>query len=160
MDKTVYPFIDSDKDAEVGDILDLTLYGGPHGIFFFNDIPRIRLNLFHAQRNPFFGNIDVQNYGIYHIADIQDLRWMSDLPGPGHFRHMNQSFHPLFHLDKRAVIRQTYNTPCNSHGNRVLFFGIAPWVRCQLFDTKGHPCLFLIKTQNLYFDLVSELVHF
>ena len=49
VNEPVYPFINSDKSPKIGNILDFPLNGGPHRIFFFDNIPRIRFNLLHAQ---------------------------------------------------------------------------------------------------------------
>ena len=46
MDKAVDPFINTDEDPKIGDILYPPLDGGPDGIFFSYDIPRIWFNLF------------------------------------------------------------------------------------------------------------------
>ena len=52
MHQTVDPLINPDEQTKVSNILDLSFNGGPHGVFFSNDIPWIWHHLFHAQRYP------------------------------------------------------------------------------------------------------------
>ena len=59
--QTVDTFIDTDKNAEIGNVLNFAFYGCAHRIFFTDDIPWIRNDLFHPQRNPSVVRPDIQN---------------------------------------------------------------------------------------------------
>ena len=73
MNKTVYSFINPDKNPKVGYILYLPLYGSPYRIFFFDHIPWIGFNLFHAKGDSLLGNIYIQDHSIHYPTDVQDL---------------------------------------------------------------------------------------
>ncbi len=70
MNKTVYPFINPDKNSKVSYIFYLSLYGSPYGIFFFDYIPWIWFNLFHAKGDTLPGNINIQDHSIHSPTDI------------------------------------------------------------------------------------------
>ena len=59
MDQTVYTFLDTDKNTEIGNILNLTFNNGANRIIIHNQIPGIGLQLLHAERNPFGININI-----------------------------------------------------------------------------------------------------
>jgi hypothetical protein len=82
VNKTVYTFINTDKNTKLGDVFYLTLDGGPDGIIFSDTIPRIRFKLLNAQRNPLFCRIDIQDHDLQVISDLQDLRRMVNFFGP------------------------------------------------------------------------------
>ena len=114
VDEAIYTFINPDKKSELSEIFNFSFNSSPDRVFFFNDIPGIGLNLLHAQGNSLFGNIHIQYKGIHHITNVHDLRGMSDLPGPGHLRDVNQSFHALLNLHKCTIICQTDDAALHS----------------------------------------------
>ena len=100
MDQAVNPVFNPDEDTKVGDVLDFPLDDSPDRIGFSDQIPRVGLHLFHAQRNAFGFGFDIEYHNFNLVAHGHDLGRMTGFLGPGHFRDMDQAFDALFQLDK------------------------------------------------------------
>ena len=68
VDQTVDAWLDLDKYTEVGDVADLATHDRSGGIALGDVLPRIGLELFHAQGYLLPFRIDVQDLHVDHLA--------------------------------------------------------------------------------------------
>ena len=79
MDQSVNPFLDADKHSKIGDVFDLAFDNGAGRIIFTDQIPGVRLQLFHAERDALGIHVDIEDdhLGLFPYAD--NLGWMPGL---------------------------------------------------------------------------------
>ncbi len=84
MYKAVDTFFDADKDTEVGDVPNSTLDDGSDWVCLLDDVPRVGLELTHAQADPLVLDIDTQNLGLDNRSHLDELGRVLDALVPGH----------------------------------------------------------------------------
>ena len=85
VDETIDAIFDADEETEIGDIADFALDDRADGVFFFEDFPRIRFGLFHAEANFLGFGIEAQDDDVDDIVDIDDAAGVFDATRPAHF---------------------------------------------------------------------------
>src|SRR5262249_41719829 len=86
----------------VGDVGDAALEACAHGIFSLNALPRIVLQLLHAERDAVGLVIDLDDLDLHLLADIEHLGRMID-PPPGDIGDVQQPIDAA-EIDERAVV--------------------------------------------------------
>src|SRR5215467_256832 len=160
MHQPIDTFVNAHKDTKVCHIADGTFDHTSDGIFFFRFLPRVRHHLFEPERDPPMTGIHIENYHLDILADLEELRGVSNLSRPRHFGDMNQPFDTAFQFNKRAVIHQADDLTLDPGTYRVFFRHRLPRVRGQLFHAERNSLLLRIKLQYNDFDLVSHLDDF
>ena len=111
MDKPIDALIQAYEGAEIGQAFDLALDLGPQRVLGFDQVPWVRRDLFHAERDLASRLIDIQHLGFHLIADRDNFRGMADFMRPGHLGDMDEPFDAGFKFDECAVIGQADDTP-------------------------------------------------
>src|SRR5207237_7134373 len=82
MDQPFDPRLQFDKGAVVGDVGDAALVLGARRVFEFDALPRIGLELLHAERDALGFRVEADDLDLDRLADIERLGGMVDAP-PG-----------------------------------------------------------------------------
>src|SRR5262245_1586418 len=94
--------LELDEGAVVGDVGDPALEPRADGIFRFDALPGIVLQLLHAERDAVGLVVDLDDIDLHLLADIEDLVRMVDAP-PGNVGDMQQAVDAA-EIDERAVV--------------------------------------------------------
>lgn len=160
MDKAVDAFFDTDKDTEVGDIADLANDLATEWVFFFELAPGVGFNLFHTEADTTVVDVDIEDNGFDHLADVDDLGGVFDAFGPGHFGDMDKTFDTFFDLDERAVIGEANDFASDAGSGGIASFGVVPWIFGDLFETEGNAFGVGVKLEDFDFDLIADVEAF
>ncbi len=115
MDKTINTLFNTDEDTKIGNIFNFSFNNRTNRIVIGNQIPWVRLKLFHTKRDPLGLSLDVEHHDFDLITDGNHLGWMTGFFRPGHFGYMNQALNTFFQFDKNTVI---------GNGNDLSFSGL------------------------------------
>ena len=108
MNKTFNAFFQLNKCTIIGDIGDLAAEFGANRIFRSNAFPRIRRQLFHAERDAVGFRIDFDDLDLNSVINIQNLRRVID-PTPTHIGHMQQAINARCQLNKCTIIGDVFD---------------------------------------------------
>ncbi len=84
MNQTVDTFINTNEDAEIGDVLDLAFDDCADREFLANDFPWVRLDLLEPQGDAAIRDIESQHDGFNFVTDCQQFVGVLDALGPAH----------------------------------------------------------------------------
>ena len=159
MHQAVNSLVNANEQSEIRNVFDFTFNGGSHRVFFIDDIPRIRHNLFHAQGNPAIFRFDVQYDGVDLFTNGNQFGRMPHFACPGHFGNVDEPFDTFFQFDEGAVIGETDNLAGDPRTYRVMFGSGQPGIFGKLFHAQGNAFFFQVEIQNLDLDLISHGEH-
>src|SRR6478735_12689221 len=99
VDKAFDAGLELHERAVVGNVGHATFVTGAHGIFRLDALPRIVLQLLHAERDAVGLVVDLDDLDLHLLADIEHLGRMIDAP-PGDIRHVKKTVDalPLFEV--------------------------------------------------------------
>ena len=157
MYQAVNAFFNPDKYTKIRNIFDLALNNRTGWIVLGHEVPRIRLQLFHAERYTLGIHIDIQNNHLNLITYRDNLGRVFCLFGPGHLRDMNKPLHSFLKFSKHAIIGYADHFPGHLLANRISLLNRCPRVLFELFYAKGNLVGILVVFQNLYFNLFTDL---
>ncbi len=156
MNQTIDTLLYLDKSTKRGEVPYLSFEASTRWIFFSEGKPWIGLDLFHSERDLFRFRVHIQDHSLNDIADSQDLRWVPDMTGPGHFRHVHETLHPFFEFDECPVIGQADDFSPDFFANRVFFFDILPRIGMELLQTKRNSTPFDVYIKNFYLQFIAD----
>ena len=110
VNQTVDAVFDPNKNAEIGDVANLSANHCTHRVFLLQQAPWVWLDLLHAQGNALALLVDVQNDGADVVANVHNLGWVLHPLGP-HFGNVNQAFDARGQFDECPVVRQGHHLP-------------------------------------------------
>src|ERR1700736_4676872 len=157
VDESVDTVFDLDESTEVGEVADAALDDGADGVLVLKLLPRILLELLHAERDAAVAGVDAENDGVDLVAGLDQLRRMLHALGPGHLGDVNQSLDSLFELDECTVVRDGKNAAANLCPDRVALRRVEPRIRRKLLEAERYALLFLVELQYLHLDLVADI---
>ena len=100
---------DLDEGAERDDLRDATLDDVLLVVVLEHLLPRVRLRLLEAERDPLALAVDVEHLDLHGLADLEDLGRMVDV-APGELRDVDQAVHPV-EVDERAEVDDVRDLP-------------------------------------------------
>ena len=80
-------------------------------------------------------------------------------PRPGHLRHVDETFHPLFQLDEGAIIGDTDHPSIDAGSGGKFGVDILPGVVGNLLVAKTHPLPLPVELQDHHLHRVADLEH-
>src|SRR5579871_5444761 len=95
------------EGAVVGDVGDAALHFRAHRIFRFDALPRIALQLLHAERDAVSFVIDLDDLDLHRLADRQDIGRMVDAP-PGNVGDVQEAVDAA-EIDEGAVVGDVFH---------------------------------------------------
>ena len=87
-------------------------------------LPRVGLELLHAERNTALLGIHVNHNALDVVIDFDNFRRVLHTLGPSHLADVHQAFNTLFEFDECAVVRDADYTTVYVRSNRVALRGI------------------------------------
>src|SRR5690606_19446514 len=84
VDQAVDAVLDADEDAEIGDVANLAADYVADLVFFFDDVPRIWLDLLHAEADAAVLQVESKDDDFDLVTHLHDLRRMAYALRPGH----------------------------------------------------------------------------
>ena len=107
----------------------MPLHALAHLILLADQVPRVRLKLLHAERDPLLGGIHLQDLGLDLLADRQHVGRLVDA-APGNVGHVQQRVHAA-DIDEGAVVGQAADRAV--HRLAFLDLGVAAFLVGALF---------------------------
>ena len=104
MDKPVDAFFKLDKRAKVGDVSHAAVNLATDRIAEIDRVPRIVLELLHAEADAFFDRVDAEHLHLDLLALMEQALRALRTARPRDLRNMNEALDAGFELDKNAVI--------------------------------------------------------
>ena len=102
-----------------------------------HDFPRIRCQLFDAERETLIFNVDTEHFGFDDITLLIEFGWMLQFLGPVQVRDMNQTVDPFVDADEDAEVGDIPHWPLDDAAHRILFLRRLPGIRHDLFKPEG-----------------------
>merc|ERR1712072_461629 len=156
VNQTVDTTIQTDKDTEVSDGLDLT-----GDLVAFNKLstegfPWVHGALLDTQRNTTTFFVDIQNHHFHFVAQLDNFAWVDVLVGPVHFRNVYQTFNTFFQLSETAVVSRVGHACLNTGTFWVASVDAHPWIVAQLLQTQRNAVTLTVELQDFNVDLVTN----
>src|ERR1043165_6823701 len=118
--------LDLDERAEAGEVADLAVDARADRVLERQHHPRVLLRLLHAERDLLFVRIDLEHHRFDRLADADELRRMTNISGPTHFRDMNEAFDARLQFDESAVVRDADDLARDARADRILVGDVLP----------------------------------
>src|SRR5712691_5138528 len=128
VNQPIYSIFNFNERSKVSQVSYTTMDARSYLIAFVQGLPRIVLDLFHAQANPACLRINAQHFYFNRVIRVHQLTWMFYPFRPTHLRHMNQSFHAILELDEGAVIGNAGNASRHSGTDWKPLLYARPWI--------------------------------
>src|SRR5262245_35843146 len=157
MHHAVDPAIESDKQAELGDVADLAFDGRSRRVIGGKGDPRILLGLLQPERNPALVRIDLEHLDLDLLARGDDLAGVDVLLGPAHLRHMDQPLDAGLELDEGAVVGDVGDRALEAGARRVFGGDALPRIGFELFDAEADALGFRIDADDLHLHRVADI---
>ena len=129
MNQTFDALFQFHKCAELGHAGDRPSHPAAGHVLLARQVPRVRLELFHAERNAPLRRIHFQNLGLDLLIHRQRVTRFIHA-APGNVGHVQQSVHPA-NIHESAVIGEAAHRAL--HGFAHLDFGVAAFFGFALF---------------------------
>src|SRR5262245_31949177 len=157
MHHAVDPAIESDKQAELGDVADLAFDGRSRRVIGGKGDPRILLGLLQPERNPALVRIDLEHLDLDLLTGRDDLAGVDVLLGPTHLRHMDQPLDAGLELDEGAVVGDVGDRTLEAGARRVFGGDALPRIGFELLDAEADALGFRIDADDLHLHRVADI---
>ena len=101
--------------------------------------------------------VDIENHDFDLLADLRELRRMSDLARPRHLGDMDQSFDAALELDERAVVHDADHFALHPGADAVFLRHGVPGVGGELLHAEGDALLFGVELEHHDLDGFADL---
>src|SRR3954454_3131170 len=145
-------FPDADKQAELGDRLDLAFDCAARGVFARELFPWIFLRLLQAEGNPTFVGIHLQHLHVHIRARRDDLRRRHVFLHPTHLADMHQAFDARLQFHEGAVIGDVGDLAAELRAHRIFGGDTFPRICHQLLHTETDALRIGVDLDDLYRD--------
>src|SRR6185437_15072593 len=146
-----------DEGTEVRKVAHAAFHDRAGGVLVLQLLPRVVLELLHAEGDAAVVRVHVQDDGLDFIARLHHLRGVLHALGPRHLRDMDQTLDALFELDERAVVGNGEDAPAHVCADGVALNGVEPWIRRQLLKAEGDALLLLVKLEDFDLNLIADV---
>ena len=103
VDHAVDVALEADEQAELGRVLDFALDRRADRVRVGEGLPRVRLGLLEAERNPALLLVDLEHLDVDFLRSADDLARVDVLLGPAHLGDVDQALDARLELDERAI---------------------------------------------------------
>ena len=128
--------------------------------FFLEFLPRVRLALFHAERDAAAFRVDFEDHDIDFLANGDEFARVDVFVGPVHFGDVYQAFHAVFYFDEGAVVGDVGDFAAGLAVDRVTLGDVAPRVGAELFQAEGDAGAFAVEFEDFDFHFVADVDDF
>ncbi len=159
MHQPVDAVLDAEEEPEGGDVADLRPDHGADGIGLPQALPRVLLDLLHAEGDPLVLDVDVQDQRLDDVSRADHLGGVLHPLGPAHLGDVDQALDALLQFDERAVVGEVDHLAGDLLVDVVALGDVEPRVLGDLLETQGHPLGLGIEFQDLYLNFVAHAEH-
>src|SRR5690606_12638952 len=156
MDHAVDAAVQADEEAELGDVLDLTLDDRADRMLVSKGIPRIGHALLEAEADAALGRIDFQHHHFDFLRGRNDLARMDVFLGPAHLGHVHEAFHTRLQLHEGAVVGDVGHAAHEARGHRVLGLHALPRIGLQLLHAEADALRFRVHADDLHLHGLAD----
>ncbi len=151
--------VQSDEQAELGDVLDLPLDHGIDREHFAEFLPRVVQALFQTKADAAFLRIDIQHHHLDLLAGRDNLARMHVLLGPAHLGDVDQPLDPRLQLHEAAVVGDVADPAGELGADGILGLDPFPGIGLELFHAEGYALGFGVEADDLDVDGLSDVQH-
>ena len=159
VNQAVDAILDTDKDAEVGDVADLALDDDAYGVTILDAVPRVLFELTHAQGNPLVLHIDTQNLSFDHVGNRHELGGVLDALVPSHLGDVNQTLDTVLEFDECTVVGDGNDLSADDGSDGVLVVHLVPWIWTHLLVAQGDALAVAVELEDLDLDGLANFEH-
>ena len=159
MQEAIDAFLDFDEGAVGREISNRTLDDRSRRVVTLDELPGVRLGLFHAERNLLLFQVDLEHENLDTIPGADEFGGVVDAFGPGHLGDVNQTLDTVLQLHKGAVGHDVHDLANVARFDRVASLDTVPRGCGFLLETQGDAFALEVDPQHLDFDLLTQLDH-
>ena len=157
MDHAVHTALETDEQAELGDVAHGTFDVRALGVNAHEGIPRIVLRLLEAQRNAALVGVDFEDLHLDLLARGDDLAGVDVLFRPAHFGDVDQALDAGLQLDERAVVGDVRHHATEAGIDGILRLDALPGIGQQLLHAQADALGFGIDADDLHLHGIADV---
>ena len=159
MDHAVDVVVETDEQAELGDVLDLALDRRAERMVLLEALPGIAQALLEAERDAALVRIDLEHHHLDLLAGRDDLARMDVLLGPAHLGDVDQTLDARLELDERAVVGDVGDPAGELGADRIFELDALPGIGLELLHAERDALGLAVEADHLDLDLLADAQH-
>src|SRR6476469_8206431 len=160
MDHAVDVAVETQKQTELGLVLDLAFDRRTDRELLDEDLPGIARGLLEAERDAALDRIDFENLHFDFLRGRNDLAGVHVFLGPRHFRDVDQAFDARLQFDERAVVGDVGDAAGEARIERILRLDALPRIVQQLLHAERNAVGLVVDLDDLDLDGLADGEHF
>ena len=137
MDHAVDVAFEADEQAELGRVLDFALDHRADRMRCREGLPRIRLGLLEAERNPALLLVDLEHLHVDFLRSGDDLARVHVLLGPAHLGDVDEALDARLELDERAIFGDVGDAAAEHAADRIFGRRAFPRIALELLHAEA-----------------------
>src|SRR5215472_3946801 len=146
-----------DKGAKAGETGDLAADYVTRLVVVNESLPSIRLQILDGKGQPAILDIDAGNHRFDLLPLLQHLARVLDAAGPGNVRHMHQSVHAVFDLDKSSEVGQITHPTLDPGPDLIPLMKRAPGIVLNLLHAEADAAGLRIDCEDFDLDRIAGI---
>src|SRR6185436_12862051 len=155
VEEAVDPRLELHEGPEVREVAHLPLHLHARPEPLLDRVPRIGLDLLHAERDPLLPLIDRQDHDLDVVANVDELGRVSHPAGPRHLRDVHQSLDAAIQLHEGPVVRQAHHLALVAAAHGEALGHRLPRVGALLLVPERDPAGLLVEVEDDHVELVA-----
>ena len=160
MDHAVDIVFDFNKSTVGGHVADFADDLAADRMLFEEHFPRVAVELTQAQADALVFLVDVVNNGFNGFTLADDFGRLGDALGPGHFGHVDHTFHAAFEFNKSTVGHDVDDHTADFAADGVFAVDFVPGVVGLLLVAQADAFFAHVDVAYENFDILTDLKHF
>src|SRR6185369_9767945 len=128
--------LEADEQAELGRVLDLALDDRADRVRLGEGLPRVRLRLLEAERNPALLLVHLEHLHVHFLRSADDLAWVNVLLGPAHLRDVDETLDTRLQFDEGAIFGDVGDAAAERAADRILGRRAFPRIALELLHAE------------------------
>ena len=159
MDHAVDADVQTDEEAELGDVAHLPLDDRPHRVGIEKGLPGVGRALLETEADAPLDRVDVEHHDLDFLTGRDDLAWGHVLLGPAHLRDMHQPLDPGLELDEGAVVGDVGDPPLELVADQVFGLDAVPGIGLELLHAQRDALGLGVQADDLDLDGLIDVQH-
>ena len=159
VDHAVDVALEADEQAELGRVLDFALDDRTDRVLLGEGLPRVRLGLLEAKRDPALLLVDLEHLDVDFLGGADDLARVDVLLGPAHLGDVDQAFDARLELDERAIFGDVGHAAAEHAADRILGRGAFPRIALELLHAEADALRVAVDADDLHLHRVADVEH-
>ena len=151
--------VETDEQAELGDVLDLALDGAAGRMALLEGLPGIAEALLEAERDAALLGIDLEHHHLDLLAGRDDLAGMDVLLGPAHLGDVDQALDAGLELDEGAVVGDVGDPALELGADRIFQLDALPRIGLELLHAERDALGLAVEADHLDVDRLADMQH-